>query len=351
MESRMKYYILGFITVIGITLLIDGCSKLQENITQPPILSIHRKGILDSSSVNFHGYDLKANNFNLDDCKKCHAADFKGGITDVSCYNCHNYPHQPGIADTTSSDFHGKILLANKFVMVECQKCHGSDFSGNGSNKLNCRNCHAQAEGPFACNTCHGNFGDPTRIAPPKDINGNSSTDLITIGAHQSHLYENDFAVVACENRHKIPNSLNIKDHFDPNPQTKIVVLDSLAIHGIASNAVFDPNTGTCSNTYCHGNFEFKKSDSPLRNQWVYTSDKMTGNNKTVKWNLLDGSQAPCGSCHGTTDGFISPEGHMKLPITECVACHSTVVNEKGEIIDKTKHINGQINFALVKKR
>jgi predicted CxxxxCH...CXXCH cytochrome family protein len=232
--------------------------------------------------------------------------------------------------------------------MIECQKCHGNDFSGNGSNQLNCRNCHNQAAGPLACNTCHGNFGDPTRIAPPRDINGNTSTDIITIGAHVSHLYTNNFAVVACENCHIVPNANNVKSHFN---SAKLVELDSLAIHGIASNALFDTISGTCSNIYCHGNFEFKKSDAPSERQFAYTSDKMTGNNRTVKWTLLDGSQAPCGSCHGTTDGFISPEGHIKVPIQECVACHSTVINEKGEIIDKTRHINGQINYALGKKK
>jgi predicted CxxxxCH...CXXCH cytochrome family protein len=298
MEPKMKYYQLSFITIMSIAILFDGCSKLHENITQPQALSIHGNGNLDTSSANFHGNVLKANYFNLTGCQQCHAADFKGGITDVSCYNC-----------------------------------------------------HTQAAGPLACNTCHGNFTDPTMIAPPRDINGNTSTNLITVGAHASHLYTNNFAVVACENCHIIPNASNVNDHFNQGPLVKIVVLDSLAIHGIAaSNAVYDSNTGACSNIYCHGNFEFKKSDAPPERQFAYTSDKMTGNNKTVKWTLLDGSQAPCGSCHGTTDGYISPVGHIKLPITECIACHSTVVNEKGEIIDKTRHINGQINYALGKK-
>ena len=449
----MKYYLLSFITTISIAILFYGCSKLQENITQPQALSIHSKGNLDTSSVNFHGkilhaanfnFDackkchaadskggitnvscygchnyphkqgyldttsvdfhgvllksnnfnsdackkchatdfrggntnvscyschnyphqqgyldassvnfhgdlLKTNNFNSDACKKCHATDFQGGNTNVSCYNCHNYPHQKGITDPTSSNFHGKILLANNFIVDECQKCHGTDFSGNGSNQLSCRNCHSQTEGPLACNTCHGKFDDPSRIAPPRDINGNTSTNFITVGAHVSHLYENDFAVVACENCHIVPNAINVKNHFNPGPQAKIVKFDSLAVHGIASNAIFNSNTGTCSNTYCHGNFEFKKSDAPAERQYAYTSDKMTGNYKTVKWTSMDGSQAPCGSCHGTTDGFISPIGHIKLTITQCVACHSTVVNEKGEIIDKTKHLNGQINYALSK--
>ena len=403
MDLKMKYHFLSIITIISILILFDGCSKLQDNITQPQALSLHSKGNLDTSSVNFHGNVLHANNFNLDDCKKCHAADFKGGVTDVSCYNCHNYPHQSGYLDTTSVNFHGNILLANdfntescgkchapdfkggntnvscynchnfphpsdigtpnspgfhgkiikanNFVMDECQKCHGVDFSGKGVNQLNCRNCHTQAAGPYACNTCHGNFQDPTMIAPPRDVNGNTSTDLITVGAHTSHLYQNDFSVVACVNCHKVPNANNVKDHFNPSNQAPVVVLDSLAIHGIATNAVFDANAGTCANVYCHGNFVFNKSDAPTERQFAYTSDKMTGNFKTVKWNLVDGSQAPCGSCHGTADGFVSPEGHIKLPVTQCVACHSTVVNEKGEIIDKTRHINGQINYALSKKR
>jgi hypothetical protein len=349
MESKMKYCLLSFIAIISIAIIFDGCSKLQENITQPQTLSLHSQGNLDTSSDNFHGKILRANSFNLDACKKCHAADFQGGITDVSCLNCHNYPHQPGMVDPSSSEFHGKILMANNFVMDACQKCHGNDFSGKGSNQLNCRNCHTQEEGPLACNTCHGDFGDPSRIAPPRDIHGNTSTDLITVGAHISHLYENDFSVVSCGTCHKVPNANNIKDHFTPSTQENIVVLDSLAIHGIASNALFDANTGNCSNTYCHGNFEFKKSDASPERQFAYTSDKMTGNFKTVKWNLMDGSQAPCGSCHGTTDGFISPEGHIKMPIQQCVACHSTVVNEKGEIIDKTRHINGKVNYATTK--
>jgi hypothetical protein len=401
MELKMKYYLLSFITITSIAILFDGCSKLKDNITQPQALTIHGKGNLDTTSTRFHGSELKANNFNLTECQKCHAADFKGGIAKVSCYDCHNYPHQAGYLDATSGNFHGNLLISNKFnldgcakchatdfkggntgvscynchsyphpagvtdpnsadfhgkiiksknfVMDECQNCHGDDFSGKGSNALNCRNCHTQAAGPLACNTCHGNFSDPARIAPPRDVDGNSSTNILTVGAHVSHLYENDFSVVSCETCHKVPNANNIKNHFNPGPQVKIVVLDSLAIHGIASNAFFDQNAGTCSNTYCHGNFEFKKSDASTERQFAYTSDKMTGNFKTVKWNLVDGSQAPCGSCHGTTDGFISPIGHIKLPITQCVSCHSTVVNEKGEIIDKTKHINGQINFALTK--
>jgi predicted CxxxxCH...CXXCH cytochrome family protein len=399
MELKMKYY---FLSIIIIAFIFGGCSKLQDNITPPPVLSIHQSGNNDTSSVEFHGNMLKANNFDLSSCKQCHAADFSGGITKVACSSCHNYPHVTGFVDTTSAAFHGLFLKANNFNLTECQKCHGADFTGNGTAQLNCKSCHSlyphdpgfavttspafhglylrannynmdkcqtchgsdfagngaaqasckschtQTAGPLACNTCHGTFSDPTRTAPPRDPSGNTATNIITVGAHVSHLYENDFAVVACENCHKVPNANNVKDHYTSVPHT-IVVLDSLATHGQASNAVFSTSSGTCANTYCHGNFQFNKADAPSERQFAYTADQMIGNNKTVNWTNLDGTQAPCGSCHGTPDGYISPVGHIKVSIHQCVACHSTVVDINGNIIDKTKHINGQINYALTK--
>jgi predicted CxxxxCH...CXXCH cytochrome family protein len=311
----------------------------------------HTTGFADTTSSAFHGLFLKANNFTLTECQKCHGNDFTGnGSALLNCKSCHSiYPHDAGFAVTTSSAFHGLFLRANNFSMDNCQKCHGSDFAGNGSTQASCNTCHTQAAGPLACNTCHGSFTDPAKIAPPRDPAGNTSTDIITVGAHTTHLYENDLAVVACENCHAVPNSNNVKNHFSSGPHA-IVVFDSLAIHGIASNAAFNSNSGTCANTYCHGNFQFNKSDAPSERQFAYTDNQMVGNNFTVKWTQLDGTQDACGSCHGTPDGFISPVGHIKVSKNQCVACHSTVVDIDGNIINKAKHINGQINFALNKK-
>ena len=398
----MKYYFLSFIIVITIALVSGGCSKLRDNITTPPELSVHQAGVNDSTSANFHGSMLKAHNFDLTSCKQCHGADFSGGITKVACSSCHTYPHPSGYADTSNPSFHGLFLKANNFTLTGCGKCHGADFTGNGTALLDCKachsiyphvpgfavpsssafhglflrannfnmdncqtchgsdfagkgapqascnNCHTQAAGPQACNTCHGTFSDPTKTAPPRDPAGNTSTSVITVGAHTSHLYTNSISVVACENCHIVPNASNVRNHYTAVPHT-IVVLDSLAVHGQASNAVFSTSSGTCANTYCHGNFQFNKADAPTVNQYAFTDNQMVGNNKTVNWTTVDGSQAPCGSCHGTPDGYISPVGHIKVSIHECVACHSTVVDVNGNIIDKTRHINGQINYALSK--
>ncbi len=65
----------------------------------------------------------------------------------------------------------------------------------------------------------------------------------------------------------------------------------------------------------------------------------MVGNNFSAKWNQVDGSQAECGSCHG-----LPPTGHQASTLTACVNCHIGVVDNQGNIIDKTKHINGVKN-------
>ena len=72
-------------------------------------------------------------------------------------------------------------------------------------------------------------------------------------------------------------------------------------------------------------------------NQFAYTADKMMGNNRSVIWNQVDGSQAVCGSCHN-----LPPDGHIANP--NCSNCHPGVVDANRNIIDQTKHINGMKN-------
>lgn len=61
--------------------------------------------------------------------------------------------HRAGILDPTSADFHGRLLREQKYDFGVCQRCHGTDFAG-GTSKVSCLTCHA--EGPTACSTCHG---------------------------------------------------------------------------------------------------------------------------------------------------------------------------------------------------
>jgi predicted CxxxxCH...CXXCH cytochrome family protein len=292
MEITMKHFTY-YIIILVIGIMLGGCAKLQENATQPPgvVLTVHKTGIMI-----------------------------------------------PG-----SPDFHGNLVRNNNWSMKSCQQCHAADFSG-GTAKVACTKCHTQPDGPLACNTCHGDFNDPTRIAPPRDTNDSTSTVFITIGAHTSHLYENDFAIVACQNCHKVPSSVYAPGHIGLPPAP--VIFDSIAVYNIASPN-WNRGNASCSNVYCHGDWEFKKSDAAPERQFAYTSDKMTGNNKTVFWTKLDDTtQAECGSCHD-----LPPKGHIPVSsINQCAACHPTVINEQGEIIDKSKHVNGRKDFSTGKK-
>ena len=248
--------------------------------------------------------------------------------------------HKTGILDKNSPDFHGNLVRSNDWSLSTCIRCHGSDYKG-GTAGESCLSCHTQANGPEACNTCHGNFNDPSMIAPPRDVSGNTNTDSLGVGAHYQHLYANNLGSdIECSTCHTIPGNYLDAGHLDSNLPAEIM-FSNLAIANIASDASYDHSTGTCSNTYCHGNFEFLKDSADSKLQFIYTEDKMVGNNVDVLFNKVDGSQAECGSCHG-----LPPKGHIESDISNCgnVGCHIGIVDANGNIIDQEKHINGKKN-------
>jgi hypothetical protein len=134
------------------------------------------------------------------------------------------------------------------------------------------------------------------------------------------------------------------QDYFDPghavdDPLPAEVIFSPLAVHNIAQNPVYDHPSATCSETYCHGNWEFLKDSSS--NQFAYTDDRMIGNNRSVIWNEVGVGQADCGSCHD-----LPPQGHIPAELNACGNCHTGIVDSDGNIVDSLsyKHINGEIN-------
>ena len=312
-------------------------------VTCHSAINVHKAGILNPSSTEFHGKYQLTNGFT--NCQQCHGANFTGGSVSPSCTTCHSTinVHKTGINDPNSPNFHGKFLTNNQWNLSNCSQCHGPTYSG-GTQSPTCLTCHNQTGGPEACNTCHGDFGDPTKIAPPKDLNGNSLTTFKGVGAHANHLYNNVIGkTVECETCHTVPQSLNSAGHLDGNLPAE-VNLKGLAIINVASNASYNFSNLTCANTYCHGNFEFLKINAGMygsvNGQIAYSADKMEGTKRSVIWNKVDGSEAVCGSCHG-----LPPIGHKDYGgLSTCANCHIGVVNAQGQIIDKTKHINGVKN-------
>lgn len=393
------------INIIGIVIsgFIVACSELQDNITQPAEVKIHQAGVFDTASTNFHGSILKANNWKLNDCKKCHDANFSGGVTGIRCTDCHKAinvhvegindknsdafhgkylgkfnlkltqcaqchgetytggksspscttchstisVHRVGIIDNTSPNFHAKYIKSLKWNLDGCKECHGVDYAGGlSSTTCGSSGCHIYPDGPEACNTCHGDFSNPERIAPPRDLSGNTLSSEKGVGAHSSHLYENSLSKnIVCGECHKVPAKFSDSGHIDSDLPAEVIFADSLAGYKTPSDKKPNYNSVniTCANTYCHGNFTFNRDDAlPLRRSY-YTTDKMEGNNKTVIWNKVDNTEAACGTCHDNP-----PKGHIGygiISITDCgVTCHSGIVDNTGKIIDKTKHINGRAN-------
>jgi len=308
-------------------------------VTCHSAINVHQAGILEPASPEFHGRYQLTNGFT--NCQQCHGENFTGGSVSPSCATCHSSisVHKSGITNPSSPDFHGKYLKSIYWNLSDCASCHSAAYAG-GIQSPTCLTCHNQPKGPEACNTCHGNFNDPSIIAPPRDLSGNTLTTFKGVGAHANHLYNNVLGnKVACETCHNVPQSLSSAGHLDGNLPAEIN-FKGLAIFNATANANYDFSSLTCANTYCHGNFEFNKADALTANQFAYSADKMEGNNQSVIWNKVDGSEAVCGSCHG-----LPPVGHLDFGgLSTCANCHIGVVNAQDQIIDKTKHINGVKN-------
>lgn len=336
-----------YLFVIPLILIVNySCSDLKEDISAPVSSSgIHGEGVLNKNSPNFHGGYLVNKEFIF--CQKCHAGDFSGGITGVSCNSslCHPaisvHSFRPTGSDSVYPNVHGAFIRKNGWNMDGCKTCHGTNYSG-GISSPTCQTCHKSSNGPEACNTCHGNFNDgiltdSTRLAPPRTV---LSEDNSAAGAHVSHLYENDLtANVDCEQCHVVPNKVNDPGHIIPGATHATLTFGDLA-KNLGADPSYNYDNKKCSNVYCHGNFTFFKDSTSFA--FIYTDSLIIGNNFQPQWNKLDDSQAECGTCHS-----LPPIGHQNAgndpEATTCSVCHLGV-GADGTIIDSTKHINGKIN-------
>jgi predicted CxxxxCH...CXXCH cytochrome family protein len=128
-------------------LFYQGCTKLKENLPTPASgsLSIHSPGWGDTTSPNFHGKVLKTAQYATDNCVACHAKSFRGGVSGVGCFTCHRaYPHTVGWSTQSAANFHGKFLLSMQGQLSDCVPCHGSAYTG-GTSGVSCytSTCHA----------------------------------------------------------------------------------------------------------------------------------------------------------------------------------------------------------------
>ena len=77
---------------------------------------------------------------------------------------------------------------------------------------------------------------------------------------------------------HKVPSSLNSANHLGDDLKAEIIFDQSSRF--FTSNSSYNFSDGSCSNTYCHGNF----NNGNTLNKISWTSDP---------------SATACGTCHG----------------------------------------------------
>ncbi len=237
-------------------------------------------------------------------------------------------PAHPGEwMDSESPNFHGAFV--NVDGTASCAHCHGIDGPG-GKVDVSCTDCHRG--GGAGCTLCHGGLVRSDG-APPYGLEGEVNGTALAVGAHTRHLSGGIIAAaVACSTCHIVPPVTNDSAHLDLS-RLAGEPLDSVAEivwHGFADGggATWDRSAATCSNTYCHGNFD----GGADTNGPTWTSP----------------NQALCGSCHDAGDNPSElgwkHEYHVGSAGLACGECHASVVDTLDNITGLELHVNGSID-------
>ena len=172
-----------------------------------------------------------------------------------------------------------------------------------------CTKCHGSAARVVALST----DAKGIEIAPPPDVAG-LQTGGTKIGAHLAHLRATRWRAsgVPCASCHVVPATAGA--HLPG------VLFRGLARAAWPGKPAIDPQygaSGSCSATYCHGNFT-------------------AGANLAMSW--TDGpAPADCGTCHG-----IPPLATHAPSATNCATCHGGTYTSAS--VDPALHMNGQLD-------
>ncbi|MBI2376255.1 MAG: CxxxxCH/CxxCH domain-containing protein [Deltaproteobacteria bacterium] len=214
-----------------------------------------------------------------------------------------------------------------------CGACHGIPPTIRHPLDDRCELCHLPTAGPnqtiadatthidgilqaiAGCDGCHGQSGNS---APPYDLDRATTTTKVTIGAHQTHLAGGASSrPVACTECHIVPSELGAPGHVDTARPAE------LTFGGIATVAGHTPawTSPTCANTACHA------GDG--------------ASNPRPTWNVVDGTEAACGSCHG-----IPPSTPVHRSAADCSTCHLPTSGPSRTIANRASHVNGLVEVT-----
>jgi len=250
----------------------------------------------------------------------CHGATLSGGAatqpiwtavdgTQRQCTSCHGAP-------PPTSSGHPAVTGG----VTACAGCHPATVKADGTIDVaggkHMNGTVEAASGAASCTSCHG---DATRSpagiapAPPRDTKGNTATTAAGVGAHQAHLQAGPLrGALACADCHTVPSDTA------HSTQPLDLTWGALAKSGGVTPS-WNGTALTCAN-YCHG------------------SSLGSGTNHAPVWNTVDGTQAACGTCHGSppSTGHHSIGNHLSAG---CGACHGGTYTSSSA--DPSLHVNG----------
>jgi predicted CxxxxCH...CXXCH cytochrome family protein len=223
-----------------------------------------------------------------------------------------------------------------------CGTCHGLPPSNHGSDFTQCSNCHGLVvdadqnfidptrhidgvlwlgNGDGTCSACHGSATSP---APPNDLEGNTATTAIGVGAHQAHLQAHHLrGPIACGDCHLVPQNPGSPGHIDHNlPATVFPATTASTSLAFADDAgpVENHATATCSNVYCHGGGAQMQSD------------KSPSLHRQPVWTDVSAGEIACGTCHGIPPQDGNPGHGIGAGLETCASCHWAYLSDGGTI-------------------
>lgn len=247
----------------------------------------------------------------------CHApGEQRGGASPawtsaaaLGCVDCHGLPPpspHPQISDCSAC--HGNVVAPDDATLLEPE-----------------RHVDGVVDVAFdeGCTSCHGGDGP----APPRALNGETTTAAPGVGAHRAHLAGSGRArAVTCRECHLVPERVLDAGHVDSFAPAEVAFSGVSVAFGATPRYV----AGSCSNTACHGgSFPVRGHDSG-------------GTLTTPSWTVVDGSQAACGTCHG-----LPPPRPHPYYSEDCGRCHENVSLDGKTFLRPELHIDGIVTFAL----
>lgn len=200
----------------------------------------------------------------------------------------------------------------------DCTLCHGAKLTG-GVSKVSCDDCHVEGW-RTECTYCHGTADDVSG-APPRDIDGNEDPETSTFPPHREHTGGADHRALPCEECHRKPTSVLSPGHnFLRDPTVAVAEVDFSG--GLSPNARWEGDS--CATAYCHGD---GRVDGGGRIKLTKSNLGCDGCHQSADSNLLEQAEmsgqharhlreaVACGDCHADTvvgnDAILDPEKHV----------------------------------------